>query len=175
MWELDYKESWVPKNWCFRVVVLEKTLESPLDSKETKPVNPKANQSWIIIGRTDAEAKLQYFDHLMQRANSLEKTLMLAKVESRRRARERKNWLVELECNTDSMDMSLSKLWEMVKEREAQGAAFHGVTKSHTWLSDWTSKLNEGEPHMRIRIVILVTWSRKQQRLIGKNMTQPGG
>ena len=70
----------------------------------------------------------------MQRANSLEKTLMLAKVESRRRERERKKWLVELECNTDSMDMSLSKLWEMVKEREAQGAAFHGVTKSR--LSD---------------------------------------
>ena len=71
MWELDYKESWVPKNWCFRIVVLEKTLESPLDCKEIKPVYFKGNQSWILIGRTDAEAETQHFGHLMQRTDSV--------------------------------------------------------------------------------------------------------
>ena len=73
MWELDYKESWVLKNWCFWTVVLEKTLESPLDCKEIKPVNPKGNQSWIFFGRTDAELKLQYFGHLMQKNRLTEK------------------------------------------------------------------------------------------------------
>ena len=75
MWELVYKESWAPKNWCFWTVVLEKTLESPLDYKEIQPVHPKGNQSWIFIGMTDAEAKTQYFGHLMQRADSFEKNL----------------------------------------------------------------------------------------------------
>ena len=82
MWELDHKESWVPKNWCFWTVVLKKTLEGPLDSKEVKPVYPKGNQSWIFIGRTP---KLWYFGHLMRRAYSLEKILMLGKTEGRRR------------------------------------------------------------------------------------------
>ena len=85
MWELDYKESWVPKNWCFWTVVLEKTLESPLDCKEIQPVHPKRNQSWIFIGRTNAEVKLQYFGHLMERTDWFEKTLMLGKIEGRRR------------------------------------------------------------------------------------------
>ena len=74
-WELDHKEGWVPKNWCFQTVVLEKTLESPLNSKETKPVNPKGNQTWIFIGKTDAEAEVLIIGCLMWRANSLEKTL----------------------------------------------------------------------------------------------------
>ena len=83
MWELDYKESWVPNNWCwcFWTVVLE-TLESTLDSKEIKPANPKGNPPWIFIGRTDAEVKLQYFGHLMWRTNSLEKTLMLERLKA---------------------------------------------------------------------------------------------
>ena len=81
MWELDCKESWAPKNWCFQTVVLEKTLESPLDSKEIKLVNPKGNQSRIFIGRIDAEAKAPILFHLMQRADSLEKTLILGKIE----------------------------------------------------------------------------------------------
>ena len=85
MWELDHKEGWVLKNWCFQIVVLEKTLESPLDSKRIKPVNPKGNQPWIFIGRTEMKLRLQYFGHLMQRGNSLEKTLMLGKIEGRRR------------------------------------------------------------------------------------------
>ena len=94
MWELDYKESWVLKNWYFWTVMLEKTLESPLDSKKIQPVHPKGNQSWIFIGRTDAEAETPIFGHLMQRANSFEKTLMLGKIEGgRSRGRQRTRWL----------------------------------------------------------------------------------
>ena len=93
MWEFDHKEGWVLKNWCFWTVVLEKTPESLLDCKEIKPVYPKGNQSWTFIGRTDAELKLQYFGHLMQRADSLEKTLMLGKTEGKRRnGRQKMRW-----------------------------------------------------------------------------------
>ena len=138
MWELDHKESWVPKNWCFWTVVLEKTFDTPLDSKEIKPVNPKGSQPWIFIGRTDAEAPI-IWPILMQRANSLEKTLMLGKTDSmRRRGRQRMRWL---DAIIDSMDMSLNKLWGMVKGREAWHMAVHGVAKHQTWLSDWTTTM----------------------------------
>ena len=136
MWQLDYKESWVPKNWCFWTVMLEKSLESPLHCKEIQAVHPKGDQSWVFIGRTDVEAETPIFGHLMWRDDSFEKTLMLGKIEGMgRRGWQRKRWLFGI---TDLMGMNLSELQEMVMDREACCAAIHGVTKSRTRLSDWT-------------------------------------
>ena len=137
MWELDNKESWAPKNWCFWTVLMEKTLESPLDRKETKPVNPKGNQLENSLERLMMKLKLQYFGHLTQRTDSLEKTLMLGKIEGRRRrGPQRTTWLNGI---TDSMNTSLSKLRELVTDREAWSAAIHGVTKLG---QDWATELN---------------------------------
>ena len=155
MWELDYKKSQTQKNWCFWTVVLEKILESPLDCKEIQPVKSKGNHSlgfhwkdssictsWgssVCIIMTH-QLKLQYFGYLMWRTDSLEKTVMLGKIEGRRRrGRQRMRWLDSV---TDLMDTSLSKLQKLVMDRGSWWATVHGVAKSRTRLSDWTELIS---------------------------------
>ena len=153
MWELVCEEGWALTNWCFQTVVLEKTLESPLDSKEIEPVNPKGNQPWIFVGRIDAQAEALIL-WLPDVKSWLRKNPDVGK--DWRQKERGMNKIRCLDSITNSMHMNLSKLWEMVADRKDWYASFHGVVKSQTWFSDWTHNIHS--THWKTLDVIRKQW-----------------
>ena len=142
MWELDHKEGWVPKKWCFRIVVLEKTLESFLDSEEIKPVNPKGNQPWIFIGRADAEAEnSSTLATWCKELTHWKRSWSWEDWRQKEKGWQSRRWLDSI---TDSMNVNLRQLWTIVKDSRACCAAAHWVAKSWTGLRDWTTTTTLG-------------------------------
>ena len=148
MWELNYKENWAPKNWCFWAVVLEKTHESPLGCEEIQPVHPKGDQSWVFIGRTDVEAETP----ILWPPNA--KNWLIGKdPDAGKNWRQEEQGTIEDEMvgwHHHSMDMSFSTLRELVMDRESWHAAVHGVAKNQTWLSDWTDSYMYIHTHIQL-------------------------
>ena len=158
MWELDCEESWVLKNWCFWTAVLEKTLESPLDCKEIQPVHPKGDQSWVFIGRTDAEAETPILWPSHVKIWLIGKDLDVGGIGGRRRRGwKRMRWLDGI---TDSMDMALVGLWEMVMDREAWCAEFMGLQRVE---HNWATELNWTKIQRLLAIINLLFSELKQQ------------